>query len=93
MEARDNAHKVENMTTNSYIKKRDPAQCINYREIMLLNTIFKILTSMIRDALGKCMKGQLGECQQGFRKERSTVNVVHILTQIFEKCYEHNQNK
>jgi len=36
------------------------------------------------------MEGKLGEYQTGFRPNRSTVDNIFILCQMYEKCYEHN---
>lgn len=71
-------------------KKGDPTICSNYRGIMLLNTTYKILTSIIRKRLEKYTEGELGDYQQGFRPGRSTIDAIHIITQTIEKCYEHN---
>lgn len=71
-------------------KKGDSTKCENYRGIMLLNTAYKILTSIIRQRIGKYSERRLGEYQQGFRKGRSTIDAIHVMTQIIEKAYEHN---
>lgn len=42
IETEEDTHRVENETTNCHIKKGDPTQYMNYRGIMLLNTIHKI---------------------------------------------------
>ena len=36
------------------------------------------------------MEGKLGEYQTGFRPNRSTVDNILTLRQMYEKCYEHN---
>ena len=36
------------------------------------------------------MEGKLGEYQTGCRPNRSTVDNIFILRQMYEKCYEHN---
>ena len=36
------------------------------------------------------MEGKLGEYHRGFRPNRSTVNNIFTLRQMYEKCYEHN---
>lgn len=70
-------------------KKGDPTDCTNYRGIMLLNTSYKILTSIIHKRLEIHLDREVGDYQQGFRKGRSTIDAIHIITQIIEKCHEH----
>jgi hypothetical protein len=72
------------------LKKGDPTQCSNYRGIMLLNTTHKILTSIIRKILTEHTETKLGEYQNGFRKGKSTIDAIHVISQIIEKSYEYD---
>jgi hypothetical protein len=72
------------------LKKGDPTQCSNYRGIMLLNTTYKILTLIIRKRLTEHTETKLGEYQNGFRKGKSTMDAIHVISQIIEKSYEHD---
>jgi endonuclease/exonuclease/phosphatase family metal-dependent hydrolase len=72
------------------LKKGDPTQCNNYRGIMLLNTTYKILTSIIRKRLAEHTETKLGEYQNGFRKGKSTIDAIHVMSQIIEKSYEYD---
>ncbi|CAH1371709.1 unnamed protein product, partial [Tenebrio molitor] len=72
------------------LKKGDPTQCSNYRGIMLLNTTYKILTSIIRKRLTEHTETKLGEYQNGFRKGKSTIDAIHVISQIIEKSYEYD---
>jgi hypothetical protein len=72
------------------LKKGDPTQCSNYRGIMLLNTTYKILTSIIRKRLTEYTETKLGEYQNGFRKGKSTIDAIHVISQIIEKSYEYD---
>ena len=42
-------------------KKGNPGDCNNYRGIMLLNTTYKILASIIRKRLDKHVEEKIGE--------------------------------
>jgi hypothetical protein len=72
------------------LKKGDPTQCNNYRGIMLLNTTYKILTSIIRKTLTEHTETKLREYQNGFRKGKSTIDAIHVISQIIEKSYEYD---
>jgi hypothetical protein len=72
------------------LKKGEPTQCSNYRGIMLLNTTNKILTSIIRKRLTEHTETKLGEYQNGFRKGKSTIDAIHVMSQIIEKSYEYD---
>lgn len=69
-------------------KKGDKKTPDNYRGITLLNTTLKCLTSIINNKLQKHIA--TAEEQQGFRKNRSTVDAIFILRQIIEKAIEFN---
>jgi Reverse transcriptase (RNA-dependent DNA polymerase)/Endonuclease/Exonuclease/phosphatase family len=69
-------------------KAGDLKVCSNYRRITLLNTAYKILTSLILKRLKEYGEREIGEYQNGFRTGRSTVDAIHTLTQVIEKCYE-----
>ena len=70
-------------------KKGDRRECSNYRGINLLNTVYKIFTCLIYNTLVKYSEMTLGEYQSGFRPSRSTVDQIHVVRQILEKCYEY----
>jgi hypothetical protein len=81
------------------LKKGDPTQCSNYRGIMLLNTTYKILTSIIRKRLTEHTETKLGEYQNGFRKGKSTIDAIieksceydielHILFIDFKQAFD-----
>jgi hypothetical protein len=56
----------------------------------LLNTTYKILTSIIRKRLTEHTETKLGEYQNGFRKGKSTIDAIHVISQIIEKSYEYD---
>jgi len=69
-------------------KKRDRRECSNYRGITLLNIIYKIFTCLIYNMSTKYSELTLGEYQAGFRSGRSTIDHIHVVRQILEKCYD-----
>ena len=72
------------------LKKGNPMLCTNYRGITLLNSTYKILTTLLNNKVKQHTEERIQEYQQGFRQGRSTVDAIHIIKQIIEKSYEHN---
>jgi len=70
--------------------KGDRMQCKNYRPITLLNVTYKIFATILCNRLSEIMEGKLGEYQVGFQPNRSTVDNIFILRQMYEKYYEYN---
>jgi hypothetical protein len=48
-----------------------------------------ILTAISACAMTIC-ENELGDYQMGFRTNRSTIDNIFIVRQIFEKCHEYN---
>ena len=55
-----------------------------------MNVAYKIFATILSNRLSEIMESKLGEYQAGFRPNRSTVDNIFILRQMYEKCYEHN---
>ena len=71
-------------------KKGDRKQCNNYRGISLLNITYKIFTILLYNRLSKIIEPEIGNYQMGFRPNRSTIDNIFIVWQIYEKCHEYN---
>jgi len=71
-------------------KKGDRKQCNNYRGISLLNITYKIFAILLYNRLSEIIEPEIGNYQMGFRPNRSTIDNIFIVRQIYEKCYEYN---
>ena len=73
--------------------KGQRADCGNHRGISLLSIAGKILARiMLNRAVHSIAEENLPESQCGFRRNRSTVDMVFVVRQIQEKCIEQNMN-
>jgi hypothetical protein len=72
-------------------KKGDKTICGNYRGISLLSTAGKIMTRIIVNRTVMALESMLPEAQCGFRRNRSTVDMMYSARQIQEKCIEQNR--
>ena len=76
-----------------YKNKGDRSQCENSRGISLLPVASKILTRIMLIRLCKHISEViLPETQCGFRKDRSTCDMIFSLRQLQEKCNEQNKD-
>jgi sorting nexin-29 len=71
------------------LKKGDKPDCNDYRGITLLNTVYKVLSSVISEKLKIAIEHIFGEYQCGFRPNKSTINQLFIISQMMEKHYAH----
>lgn len=71
-------------------KKGDQLVCENYRGITLLNSAYKILSTILYKKLLPIAEGIIGTYQCGFRPGRSTTNHISTLRRILEKSWEFN---
>ena len=76
-----------------YKQKGDRAVCGNSRGISLLSIAGKVLAKIMLSRLVEHIsEGVLPEIQCGFRKTRSTMDMVFVLRQLLEKSREHHKD-
>ncbi|XP_017661544.1 PREDICTED: LOW QUALITY PROTEIN: RNA-directed DNA polymerase from mobile element jockey-like, partial [Lepidothrix coronata] len=76
-----------------YKKKGIKSDCSNYRGITLLSIAGKILARILLNRLIPAIAEEiLPESQCGFRANRSTTDMVFVLSQLQEKCREQNKD-
>ena len=66
-------------------KKGNKADLGNYRPISLLNSVYKIYTTILQQRLAKVLDKHLQKTQYGFRKRKSIANAVHYVRRVMEK--------
>ena len=72
-------------------KKGDKTDRSNYRGISLLPTTYKILSNILLSRLVPHAKEIIGDHQCGFRRNRSTIDLIFFIRQIIEKKWEYNE--
>jgi len=79
--------RVDKVDSCYHSKKGDLTYCANYRTIALITQLSKILLLIILERLSAVLEDSLSE-EQGFRKDRSTVQQMLTLRLIAEKYLE-----
>ncbi|XP_037294379.1 uncharacterized protein LOC115454908 [Manduca sexta] len=72
-------------------KKGDVTNLDNYRPISLLSHVYKLFTKIITLRVTTRLDAAQPVEQAGFRSAFSTVDHIHTVRQIMEKCIEYNQ--
>lgn len=70
-------------------KKGSRTDIGNYRPISLIPTICKIFTKIIQRRIANTLELFQAEEQAGFRKNRSTIDHLHVVNQLIEKANEY----
>jgi hypothetical protein len=70
-------------------KKSDKTDCSNYRGISLLSTTYKILSNTLLSSLTPYAEEIIGDRHCGFRRNRSNIDHIFNIRQIFEKKWEY----
>lgn len=73
-------------------KKGNRRKCGNYRGITLLSHTMKLLEKIIEMRIRKIVEPLLEEEQHGFRKGRSTVDLIFAVRMLTEKYWEYGKN-
>ena len=63
-------------------------ECSNYRGVSLLNTAYKVLSTILFARISTFAENIIGNYQCGFRKNRSTTNQIFTLRQRLEEAKE-----
>lgn len=69
-------------------KKGDRKECNNYRGITLIAHVAKIFERVLEGRLRRKIEGEMEEEQYGFRKDRSTFDLIFSLRNMMEKRWE-----
>jgi len=72
-------------------KKGDKTDCNNYRGISPLPNTYKILSNILLSRLISYAEEITGDHQCGFRRNRSTIDLIYCIRQILEKKWEYNE--
>ena len=76
-----------------YKRKGNAAGCSNYRAISLLDTAGKVIARVLLSRLLSCVSELvLPETQCGFRKQKSTTDMIFVARQLLEKAREQRQD-
>ena len=75
-------------------RKGNPQLCDNHRGISLLSIARKVLARVLLNQLNEHLEqsGLLPESQNGFRKDRGTIDMIFTARQLQEKCQEQNMD-
>jgi sorting nexin-29 len=71
-------------------KKGDLTQCGNWRGITLLNSVMKVLATIVHDRIYATADSKLRDEQNGFRRSRGCAEHITAIRNILEQASEHS---
>ena len=77
---------IDAIIITMYKNKDDRGDCNNYRFISLFSIVDKTFACVILNRLQKLAERVYPEAQCGFRRARSTIDMLFSLRQLLEKC-------
>lgn len=88
-------HIPQQWTTSTIIlihKKGRTDDISNYRPISLMSNIYKLFSKIVLERLTRTLDENQPKEQAGFRSGFSTLDHIHTIKQIIQKCNEYNIN-
>ncbi len=74
-----------------YKGKKTKGECMKYRGISLINHAAKIHERILEKRIRTTIEPQLGEEQYGYRRDRSTIDLVFAMRIVIEKSWEYKR--
>ena len=75
---------LDKASVASIYKKGDSENLENYRPISLLQTMYKIYASLIKERIDAAIDENIYKTQYGFRKHRSTAQALYIARRLLD---------